>query len=348
MSNAKPSSIPADWGVKLLTDLQCFFAKQTAKNYPTEQLLIYLAGIHNAPWTTFDQGKAITARHLARLLQPYGIVPKTIRFNPYGLAKGYHVADFEDAFTRYPTCYGYEVARSVVTDSVVTDDVADKIDVTDDVTDKMPVVTDDVTDNVADNVADNVDDSIDVLDRMPIVAANVADKSGDVAANVADKSGDVAANPLDATRNQLYRLGEHLKLRYEETGHPFSGDSPSDVQQWRDLVNLMRQAADSIESFTISHRPTLTLIQGGVAADVAAVRAADDTAVRAARKPEVAAPVQAKQWPPPKGWVWNHHTGCYEPPKPTVQPDPSVLLQPIERSPHLKYQPGYGLVAIDQ
>jgi len=62
------------------------------------------------------------------------------------------------------------------------------------------------------------------------------------------------------------------------------------------------------------------------------------------------APVQAKpkpKWPPPKGWVWNHQTECYEPPKPKPQPDPSVILQPLQMSPNLKYQPGHGLVAID-
>ena len=145
----------------------------------------------------------------------------------------------------------------------------------------------------------------------------------------------------------------HLAREYEATGHPFSHVRPSDLQQWRDLADLMRKAADSIESFTVSHRPTLTLIHGGVAADVAVVRAADQAAVRADRKRMMAAPVHppvpANQspWPPPKGWVWNHQAKCYEPPKPKVQPDPSVTLQPLRVSPNLKYRPGHGLVAID-
>ena len=161
MSNAKPSSLDA----QLLTDLHRFFAAQTtAKHIPTEQLLNYLAAIENAPWATFDQGKPITARHLARLLQPYGLVPKTIRFMG-GLAKGYTGADFADAFSH----------------SFVTDKVVDKVDVTDriesakgDVTDRRPVLADSgATDS---NVTDKAADIVDVTDRKRVVAAisNVA------------------------------------------------------------------------------------------------------------------------------------------------------------------------------
>ena len=153
-----------DLDTQLLTDLQRFFAEQPATHYPTEQLLNYLAGIHAAPWATFDQGKPITARHLARLLQPYGIFPKTIRFTD-GLAKGYTGAGFADAFAR----------------SFVTDKVVDKVDVTDriesakvDVTDRRPVLADSgATDS---DVTDKVADIADVTDRMRVVVAisNVA------------------------------------------------------------------------------------------------------------------------------------------------------------------------------
>ncbi len=196
MSNAKPSSLTR----QLLTDLQGYFVRQPATHYPTEQLLNYLAAIENAPWATFAQGKAITARHLARLLQPYGIAPKTIRFAD-GLAKGYRAADFNSVVTdkvvdkvdvtdriesakvdvtdRRPV-----LADSGATDSDVTDKPADIVDVTDRmrvVTDRRPVMANrGVTDNdVADKmrvVTDKVADIVDVTDRMRVVAAisNVA------------------------------------------------------------------------------------------------------------------------------------------------------------------------------
>jgi hypothetical protein len=88
-------------GVQLLTDLHGYFSVQTADSYPTTELLRYLIEIDDAPWSGFAKGKPMTARHLARLLHPYGILPKTIRFPTNGLAKGYEVADFKDACARY-------------------------------------------------------------------------------------------------------------------------------------------------------------------------------------------------------------------------------------------------------
>ena len=87
-------------GVQLLTDLRRHFDEQPATAYTTAELLQYLNDIDDAPWCSFAKGKAMTARHLSRLLRPYGIIPQTIRFHA-GLAKGYHTADFADAFARY-------------------------------------------------------------------------------------------------------------------------------------------------------------------------------------------------------------------------------------------------------
>ena len=206
MSNAHSRRLDA----QLLTDLQGYFARQPAQHYPTKQLLNYLAGIDNASWATLTQGQAITARHLARMLQPYGIMPKTIRF-PDGLAKGYKVADFADAFAsafvtdklvdkvdvtdRIESAKGNVTDRrpvladSDVTDSDVTDKLVDKVDVTDriesakgNVTDRRPVLADsDVTDS---DVTDKVVDKVDVTDRKPVVAAN----SDDVAALVENRN----------------------------------------------------------------------------------------------------------------------------------------------------------------
>ena len=310
MSNTKPNRLDA----QLLIELQRFFARRPATHYPTEQLLNYLAGIHTAPWATFDQGKPITARHLARLLQPYGIAPKNIRVSATATPKGYKVADFDTVFAQL----------NDLTPHAMT------------VADNVAAIPDDVADNVAANVADN--------------------PSG------------IADNILDATRNQLYRLGASLTRGYEATGNPFSHANASEIQHWRDLAKLLRQAAESIDSFTTTTRPALTLIQGGthtVAAPVAdkpvvavpvAAPVADNvvTMTRAAvtTTDNIAAPVQAKparKWPPPKGWAWNHETGTYEPPKPTVQTEPmdqETIRQTLHVDPSLQYLPGYGLVAV--
>lgn len=334
MSNAEPNRLDT----QLLTDLRHFFTEQPATHYPTERLLDYLTSLDAAPWTTVADGKPITARHLARLLQPYGIAPKNIRVGK-AVPKCYRVADFKGAF-----------AKVVAAISNVADVAANP---------------DDVPDNVAANVADNVVDKVDVSDNVADVAANVADNVAANSDDVADRTPVVADHVLDATRNQLYRLGESLARGYEATGNPFSHANPSEIQHWRDLARLLRQAAESIESFTATTRPTLTLIQGGastVAAPVAdkpavaapvAATVADNvvTITRAAitTTDHLAAPVPARptrKWPPPKGWTWNHQTGDYEPPKPTLQPEPmdqETIRQTLKVDPSLKYIPGYGL-----
>jgi len=95
-------------GAQLLTDLRRYFEGGNAASYPTETLLRYLHGIDEAPWATFTKaGKPMTARHLARLLRPYKILPRSVRVaetartSATDTPKGYHVADFADAFSRY-------------------------------------------------------------------------------------------------------------------------------------------------------------------------------------------------------------------------------------------------------
>ena len=91
----------AGLGVQLLTDLEQYFAARPAmQHHATTDLLAYLAGIDDAPWATFAKGKGMTARHLSRLLKPYGIIPQNIRVGN-SVPKGYTVADFKDTFARY-------------------------------------------------------------------------------------------------------------------------------------------------------------------------------------------------------------------------------------------------------
>ena len=211
MSNAKPSSLTR----QLLTDLQGYFACQQAKHIPTEQLLDYLAAIDNAPWATFAQGKAITARHLARLLQPYGIVPKNIRLSATSTPKGYKAEDFKAAFAQLSDLppHAENVAANVADKKVMdNNDVAANERTGSDVADHVAanlnhlvnVAVSDVAGNdVAANVADYVVDKVDVADRKRVVADNLADRKRVVAATVADKMRVVAA-PVQAKLQQKW------------------------------------------------------------------------------------------------------------------------------------------------
>jgi putative DNA primase/helicase len=52
------------------------------------------------PWATYNRGKSITPRQLAKLLAGYGIQSKTVRFGA-STPKGYELSQFADAFARY-------------------------------------------------------------------------------------------------------------------------------------------------------------------------------------------------------------------------------------------------------
>jgi hypothetical protein len=66
----------------------------------TFNLLVEINKIDESSWSTYNFGKPLDGGGLARLLKPYGIKPKTIRFDK-DTDKGYYRSDFEDAFKRY-------------------------------------------------------------------------------------------------------------------------------------------------------------------------------------------------------------------------------------------------------
>jgi hypothetical protein len=64
-------------------------------------LLSGLIADPEAPWATYNRGKPLTPRQLSRLLEPYGIHSKTVRFGPHDTPKGFELTQFQDAFSRY-------------------------------------------------------------------------------------------------------------------------------------------------------------------------------------------------------------------------------------------------------
>jgi Protein of unknown function (DUF3631)/Primase C terminal 2 (PriCT-2)/Bifunctional DNA primase/polymerase, N-terminal len=83
----------------LLSDIRAAFAK--VDRLSSDNIVTHLAGLDERPWSEFSKGRSITKAGLARLLKPFAIFPKTIRFDDKNTAKGYYRADFEDAFARY-------------------------------------------------------------------------------------------------------------------------------------------------------------------------------------------------------------------------------------------------------
>ncbi|MGK5555855.1 DUF3631 domain-containing protein [Actinomadura kijaniata] len=83
--------------LRLLTDCRTAFGHDAA--LPTATLLERLKADPEAPWGSYGPA-GLTAMRLGLMLREYGIRSATIRF-PTGQAKGYHRADFLDAWGRY-------------------------------------------------------------------------------------------------------------------------------------------------------------------------------------------------------------------------------------------------------
>lgn len=54
-------------------------------------------------WDAYNRGNPLTPRQLAKHLGVYGIKPKTVRMSATSTPKGYELAAFDDAFSRYLT-----------------------------------------------------------------------------------------------------------------------------------------------------------------------------------------------------------------------------------------------------
>jgi hypothetical protein len=87
-------------GMRLLTDIRLCFDDHGTDRIKTSALLYSLTANEESPWAEFQRGFPLTATSLARLLRPFDIRPRDLRFDG-GILKGYARVDFEDTFARY-------------------------------------------------------------------------------------------------------------------------------------------------------------------------------------------------------------------------------------------------------
>jgi hypothetical protein len=85
--------------MRLLADIRDAFDELRADHLATARLLDWLRDLDEAPWSEWF-GKPISARGLARLLEPYRVRPiqRRIAGSPQ---RGYFRSEFEDAWQRY-------------------------------------------------------------------------------------------------------------------------------------------------------------------------------------------------------------------------------------------------------
>ena len=88
-------------GVELLEACRHAFEVLKVERIKSTDLLEQLLKDDEAPFLTYNRGKPITPRQVAKRLNEYGIKPKTIRFGYEGTGKGYEKSSFADAFSIY-------------------------------------------------------------------------------------------------------------------------------------------------------------------------------------------------------------------------------------------------------
>ncbi len=118
-------------GSELLADIQQIFTSKGCDRIKSADLIRTLEEDPEKPWATYNRGKPITPRQLAKLLSEYGIKSKTVRFGRE-TPKGYELAQFTDAFARYlGDPENLSKQRNVPAKSLTgkTDDVSDTADV---------------------------------------------------------------------------------------------------------------------------------------------------------------------------------------------------------------------------
>ena len=93
-----------DIGVEFLRDVRKAFAANADADIFTRELIEHIIKDPERPWSTYAKGdKPVTDRHIARLLRPFQIISTTIHRAGGVQAKGYRLADFQEAWESYPT-----------------------------------------------------------------------------------------------------------------------------------------------------------------------------------------------------------------------------------------------------
>ncbi|MEA9997199.1 DUF3631 domain-containing protein [Pseudomonas sp. 10B1] len=88
-------------GVELLTDIRVIFERKQANKMFSSHLLDELMADDEAPWATWNRGKAMTSRQLKTKLSEFGIASKQIRIGYESGKMGYERSDFVEVWSRY-------------------------------------------------------------------------------------------------------------------------------------------------------------------------------------------------------------------------------------------------------
>jgi hypothetical protein len=90
-------------GVELLRAIKAAFEARGTDRITAAGMIEDLVADETARWATYNRGKPISQAQVAKLLDPYGVKPKTIRLDNGDTPKGYLLKWFTEVFDRYCT-----------------------------------------------------------------------------------------------------------------------------------------------------------------------------------------------------------------------------------------------------
>ncbi len=96
--------------VALLGSVARYFTENDLETRVMSKVLLgFLNTQEEEPWATFNHGQGINSRQLADRIRSFGVNSRTLRIGE-NRGKGYHSADFNDAFLRYLPAHGAAAA----------------------------------------------------------------------------------------------------------------------------------------------------------------------------------------------------------------------------------------------
>ena len=87
-------------GTELLADIQEVFEHKRVTKISTVGLIGALCDDEEKVWATYNRGKQVSSRQIAKRLNDFGIKSKNLRLE-FNQAKGFDLEQFQEAFARY-------------------------------------------------------------------------------------------------------------------------------------------------------------------------------------------------------------------------------------------------------
>lgn len=88
-------------GTELLSDIREIFETKRVGRITTADLLAALHDDDEKPWSSYNRGKPMSPRQLARKLNDYGVKSKNLKIRNGDVKKGYDLFQFREVFSRY-------------------------------------------------------------------------------------------------------------------------------------------------------------------------------------------------------------------------------------------------------